>query len=178
MSFRDIPELERKGSASFGDCKPVPPGLPRPPSAPRSTRPSVRSRDHGLLLAHSGTSTPDIDSDDSGRAPSEDILSLEAQIEKLKLKLAEERRQRLQAEKLLITANAAHNSAPASSSQLGITDSAEIACSPMPTVTIATTTMEGGDRLSHTTQRLAAQSPQFIASRILQYFLAAHVSGP
>jgi hypothetical protein len=157
MSFRDIPEMERKWSAPSLDCKPVPPGLPRPPSAPRSTRPSVRTRDHGLLLARSGTSTPDIDSDDSGRAPSEDIVSLEEQVEKLKLKLAEERRHRLQAEKLLISANA-HKWAPGFGPQPSIADCTET-CSPAPSVTTATTT--------HSAQRFPAKFPLSAASRMV-----------
>jgi hypothetical protein len=50
---------------------------------------------------------------------------MEAQIENLKLKLAEERRCRLLAEKLLATAHAAQICAPSSETQSGVMDRAE-----------------------------------------------------
>ena len=108
MSSREISNLERKGSLSSshdGMPVPIPPALPRPPSAPRSARPPMRA-------ARSGASTPDVDSDDSStRYANDDVCSLQAQIEQLKLKLAEERRCRVLAEKLLsaATVNRVHD---------------------------------------------------------------------
>lgn len=111
MSFRERSTSERK-DASFSNSdaasSSLPPGLPRPPSAPRTSRPSVRTgREHGLSLTRSGSSTPDADSDDTGRSSNDgNHYSLQARVEQLQSKLAEERKCRLLAEKLLVAATA------------------------------------------------------------------------
>jgi hypothetical protein len=109
MSFRERAVSGRKDSSSSVDSahSSLPPGLPRPPSAPRTSRPSIRTgREQGLAILRSGSSTPDADSDDNGRDRTVENYSLTEQIEHLKNKLAEERRCRLLAEKLLLAATA------------------------------------------------------------------------
>jgi hypothetical protein len=108
MSFRERAVSERKDSSSSVDsAHSLPPGLPRPPSAPRTSRPSIRTgREQGLALLRSGSSTPDADSDDNGRDRTVENYSLTEHVEQLKNKLAEERRCRLLAEKLLLAATA------------------------------------------------------------------------